>query len=384
MLGRGCRAAGLAKMGVMHRPAPLAVLVAIVAILAVACGPDVVSPSPSIPAGSPLPSRESPSVSPVPSELPSGAALWTRLSPSGPGPSARDGHTWTDDPSSGLAYVFGGRDDQGALDDLWAYDLTADAWHKLSPVGPTPGARFGHAAAWVNGVGLVVFAGQAGPTSLLADTWAYDPDTDRWRQLGSPAAGPPARTGSCAAVGPDGRIWISHGASGGGTDLTDTWAFDPAADRWSDETPAGPRPEARSGHRCWWTTDGRFVAYAGETTGGAALDDLWTLAAPGGPSAAWTRTAGQPTIPRSLPAVDGPGDPLVVFGGVGTGGVYLADIITFDATTLAALLVEQAGDAPGARAGAAMVDDPAAERRLLFGGRDGSGTLDEVWQLDLP
>lgn len=368
----------------MHRPAPLAVLVGLVAVLVVACGSDAVSPSPSAQAVSPPPSRGSPTVAPMPSEPPPGAALWRRLSPSGPGPSAREGHSWTADPSSGLAYVFGGRDGQGALDDLWVYDLAADAWHKLRADGPAPKARFGHAAVWVDGVGLVVFAGQAGSASLLADIWAYDPDANWWRELPSPGAGPAARTGSCAGVGPDVRIWISLGAPGGGTGLADTWAYDPEANRWSDETPGGPRPVARSGHRCWWTADGRFAAYAGETNDGAALSDLWTLAAPGGPGAAWTRIEGEPTIPRSLPAIDRNGDRIVVVGGVGTGGVYLADIVTFDSTTLATRSVEQAGEAPGGRTGAALVDDPAAERMLLFGGRDGSGALDELWQLDLP
>ena len=323
-------------------------------------------------------------MAPLPSEPPPGAALWTRLSPPGPAPSAREGHTWTVDPSSGLAYLFGGRNDKEALGDLWVYDLAADAWRQSLPDGPSPAARFGHAAAWVDGVGLVVYAGQTGSSSLLGDIWVYDPDADRWRQLPSPGDGPAARTRSCAAVGTDGRIWISQGASRGGADLTDTWAYDPAGDRWSDETQTGPLPVARSGHRCWWTADGRFALYAGETTDGAKLDDLWTLGVPGGPGAAWRRTEGERTIPRSLPAVDGNGDRIVVVGGVGTGGVYLADIVTFDAKTLAASVVEQAGEAPGGRASATLVDDPAAERLLLFGGLDGSGALDELWQLDLP
>ena len=368
----------------MYHLARLAVLVSLVAVIVVACGSNVVSPSASGPAGSPPPPPGSPSVAPSPSEPPPGAAVWTRLSPSGPGPSAREGHTWTADPSSGLAYLFGGRDDHGALGDLWVYDLGADSWHRLLPAGPAPAARFGHAAVWVDGVGLVVFAGQAGPTALLADLWAYDPDADRWRELPSPGGGPAQRTGTCATLGLDGRIWISHGASGAGTDLADTWAYDPEANGWSNMTPGGPGPVARSGHRCWWTADGRFVAYAGEATGGTVLDDLWTLAAPGGPGAAWTRIDGAPTVPRSVPAADGDGDLIVVVGGVGTGGVYLADIVTFEATTVAAGTVAQAGDAPGGRAGAALVDDPAAERLILFGGRDGTGVLDELWQLDLP
>jgi hypothetical protein len=367
----------------MHRSAPFFVLIGLVAVLAVACRTDVVSPSPSVAVASPPPSSGTPTPTPTPSEPLIGLATWTPLAPTGPGPSAREGHTWTADPSSGLAYLFGGQDDQGVLGDLWAYDLGADAWTKLSPAGPGPAARSGHAAVWVDGVGLVVFAGQSKSGAPLADLWAYDPDAGLWHQLAPSGDAPAARTGSCAAVGPDGRIWISHGSTGDGTASADTWAYDPSADAWSDETPSGSGPVARFGHRCWWTADGRFVLYAGEATGGVALDELWALGKPGTPDAAWTRIEGHPPIPRSQPAFDGSADPIVVVGGLGTEGAYLADVVTLDATTLAATTVGQSAEGPGGRSGAALVDDPAAERHLMFGGRDASGVLDQLWQLDL-
>ena len=88
-----------------------------------------------------------------------------------------------------------------------------------------PAARFGHEAAWVEDVGLVVFAGQAGAT-FFNDLWAYDPDADAWTELPGSGDVPVSRYGTCAAVGPDGRLWISHGFTSDGVRFSDTRAYD--------------------------------------------------------------------------------------------------------------------------------------------------------------
>ena len=53
----------------------------------------------------------------------------------------------------------------------------------LDPGGQGPAARFGHEAVWVDGVGLVVWAGQAGPTAFFDDLWAFDPAANDWSHL---------------------------------------------------------------------------------------------------------------------------------------------------------------------------------------------------------
>ena len=103
------------------------------------------------------------------------------------------------------------------------YDLATDSWRQVETVGPP--ARFGHNAAWVDNVGLVVFAGQS-PTTFYNDLWAYDPAADRWRELPAGGDAPVARYGSCAAIGPDGRLWISHGFTSEGSRFADTRAYD--------------------------------------------------------------------------------------------------------------------------------------------------------------
>ena len=218
--------------------------------------------TPTQPASADESATSSPSSEPEP-------VAWSPLTVSGP--AAREDHTWTVDPSSGIAYLFGGRDGATVFGDTWALDLATDTWSQLAP-STAPPARFGHEAVWADGIGLVIFAGQAG-IAFFGDLWAFDPDAGQWSQL--PAAGdvPTPRYGSCAAIGPDGRLWISHGFTQDQVRFADTRAYDFATSAWTDETPSeGPRPVERCLHGCWWTDDGALSLYAGQTTGTLALN----------------------------------------------------------------------------------------------------------------
>jgi hypothetical protein len=301
----------------------------------------------------------------------------------GEGPSAREDHTWTVDLEATTAYLFGGRDGAGrVLGDLWAYDLASDRWRLIEADGPP--ARFGHNAAWVDGVGLVIFAGQSA-AAFYNDLWAYDPTSNRWLKL--PAAGdaPVARYGSCAAVGPDGRLWISHGFTSEGSRFADTRAYDFTMHQWTDETPAGDRPVERCLHACWWTDEGQLTLYAGQTTGVPALGDLWELSQ--GPrigTNTWSELAtGRPWPPaRQLYASARWRSATVVFGGGSRDGGFLEDTWLLGDDGTAARL--RTGPGPAARLGAELVADSKRGRLLLFGGRNADGAMGDTWVLRLP
>ncbi|HEX5040518.1 MAG TPA: kelch repeat-containing protein [Candidatus Limnocylindria bacterium] len=157
---------------------------------------------PSAPDRSPAPT---PTATPAPSATAQPLA-WTALDVTGP--AAREDHTWTLTGDGRTALLFGGRDGGTVFGDVWAFDLDTDTWEELAAVGPP--ARFGHEAAWVDGVGLVIFAGQSGAT-FFDDLWAFDVAARAWHQLPSSGDVPVPPYGTCAAIGPDGRLWISHG-----------------------------------------------------------------------------------------------------------------------------------------------------------------------------
>lgn len=367
----------------MHRrPAALAISL----VLAACSPPAAVSPGfteqerePSLAAETPAASR--PVASPVSTSTPTPQATpaaWTELAaPDGPSP--REDHTWTVDAAGESAYLFGGRDGGTVHGDLWIYDLAADTWTEAAG-GPAPAPRFGHEAVWVEGTGLVVFAGQAGPT-FFNDLWAFEPDSGAWRRLEASGAIPKERYGSCAAIGPDGRLWISHGFTSDGTRFADTIAYDFATATWTDETPEGNLPVNRCLHGCWWTDDGSFVLYAGQTTGVTALGDRWVLT-----DAGWTRIEGAAPPDRNLYArARVPGATLVV-GGQAIDGSFLSDAwLLFDGSA-ESREVQVSGPTPPGRAGAELIADPDRGRLLLFGGRTADGALSDVWELagDLP
>lgn len=328
--------------------------------------------------------KSSPSVGSAAAPSPSGGAIgWRVLPASGPAPAAREDHTWTVAPD-GDAYLFGGRGGGEVYDDLWRYAAGSGTWTQVSPTGPSPSARFGHNAVWAAGIGLVIFAGQ-GPGGFFNDLWAFDPAVGEWRQPQTSGARPVPRYGSCAAIGPDGRLWISHGFTSEGQRFADTRAFDLETAAWTDETPVGEAPIERCLHACWWTEDDELVLYAGQTTGTTALNDLWHLAVGERPGTnAWSRLAPDPSPPaRNLYASARWGAGTLVVGGQAHDGTYLDDTWWISDDGTAARLDLDAG-APPPRGGAELIAGPDHGRLLLFGGRDGETAFGDLWELVVP
>jgi hypothetical protein len=258
---------------------------------------------------------------------------------------------------------------------VWAFDASSTTWEQLAPAGDKPGARFGHGAVWVAGIGLVVWAGQG--AQFFDDLWAYDPAANAWRQLPGDGDRPPARYGSCLTLGPDGRLWISHGFTHEDGRFSDTRAYDLTTGVWTVETPDGPKPIVRCLHDCLWTPDGRLVLYGGQTTGTPALGDLWSRPV----SAGWTETTDSKPAPRQLYALASLGPRALVFGGGANDGGFRDDLWALDlGDPLAWTRLKPAGDGPSARSGAAMITT-ASRDVLLFGGRNSSGGLSDLWEL---
>jgi hypothetical protein len=282
----------------------------------------------------------------------------------------------------GTAYLFGGRDGGTVFDDVWEFDLATASWRRIEVDGAAPAARFGHEAAWVPGRGLVVFAGQAG-ADFFNDLWLLDPATSRWQRLSDGGDVPVPRYGTCSGIGPDGRLWISHGFTEDGVRFADTKAYDFDAGRWEDEAPAGDGPIQRCLHACWWMADGRFALYGGQTTGVPALADLWFLTpGPGGAQTnSWAELADPEPPARQLAAVAQLGPITFVFGGRGEDRKPLGDLwLRLDGTAMGFAGIHSTGEAPAARSAATMVSDSARDRVLLFGGL-GDAAFGDLWEL---
>jgi hypothetical protein len=331
------------------------------------------SPTPAASAASPALMSPTSSASAARPSPPAAPARWSELEPAA-GPTAREDHTWTLAGDGSTALLFGGRDGATVHGDLWSYDLEANAWASIEASGG-PAPRFGHEAAWVDGIGLVVFAGQAG-TTFFNDLWAFDPDAGTWTALPSTGAVPVARYGTCMGLGPDGRLWISHGFTSDGTRFADTRAWDPGTGTWTDETPDGDLPVNRCLHGCWWTDDGRLALFGGQTTGVLALDDRWLL------DGQWARLEGTQPPARNLYARGRVADATLVLGGQAVDQAFLSDGWWLLDAGGPAIALQADGAPPPGRAGAELVVDGARDRLLVFGGRNADGALADVWELN--
>jgi N-acetylneuraminic acid mutarotase len=327
------------------------------------------SPTPTTPAGSPSPAGLK--------------VTWRRITPSGVLPASRQGHTWTVDPDMGVAYLFGGlattdgNSPGSTLGDLWAYDLGADTWTRVLVTGPAPSPRSGHVAAWIDGFGLVVIGGRDAEGSPLDDSWRFDPSTSSWQPLNVEAPLPPARYGSCAAVDGGGGLWLIDGAGSAGESYADSWRYEPAAGRWEIVAATSP-PHARAGHVCWVGAADRLHLFGGKGT--TVTADLWAIDV-GSSEPTWEVLETDAGISaRTGAAITIHDDRAVIVGGLDERGEVLADvgISATDGNTIDPVPAEGAPSAGRARA--ALIDDPANERILLFGGFTGSAVTDEIWQ----
>ncbi len=258
---------------------------------------------------------------------------WTELSPSGPLPSPRQGQAMVYDPANGQVIMFGGQGSAGYMNDTWAYDPAANTWTNLNPSGQLPSARVYHSMAFdpVSGK-VILFGGFGGAPDFLFDTWAYDPSANTWTQLHPSGSVPPARDLSAMAYDPPTAKMILFGGLGTGGDLNDTWAYDPAANSWTNLNPAGPLPTARRGHAMVYIyvqNGGKMImegGRAGRSPNDEDLDDTevfdpftlrWVELAPRGPVPA--ARDGHAMV------LGGSAGEVILFGGIGNADTPFAD-----------------------------------------------------------
>ena len=202
-------------------------------------------------------------------------------SPGGATPPGWSGHSAVYDPVRDRLLVFGGaHPGQEYSNDVWALALSpAPAWQQVASAGGTPAARRDQAAV-------------------------YDPVRDRLLVLcGATASGPVVDLWSLSLSGPE---------------------------TWNGILPAGGTPSPRSGEAAVYDpVRDRVLMFAGRTTGGVRMRDLWALEL--SPAPTWTS------------------------------------------------LIPPGSDTPGGRHRASFVYDGARDRMLVFGGEDSIGTRRDTW-----
>lgn len=304
---------------------------------------------------------------------------WTQVAPAGGLPTARANHALVYDPTGRQVILFGGGTEELEHNDTWTYDPVVNTWTDLHPGGDLPPARRFHAMAYDPTSGLVILFGGVSDLEPLADTWAYDPRSDRWIDL-APGGDVPAPRGFHSLVSEpiSGKVLLFGGGDQNG-DMNDLWAYDPVTNTWSELQPDGHAPSGRSGLSAVWDPVGsRILVFGGRSA--EFFNDLWTYDYAGNK---WTELE----VPDDLPSprafqtmvYDQSAGRVLLFGGGADDGA-VNDTWAYDPAADVWTELQPAGGQPSGRVFQSMVYHDASKCVVMFGGtNEQAESLNDTW-----
>ncbi len=246
-------------------------------------------------------------------------ASWTDMSPVTAPPSRADS-SLVYDSESDVVILFGGvlGAGRGKLNDTWAYSYELNTWVNKSPAA-APDIRSARMMAYDSESDRVILFGgfirlDELPTGHVCynDTWSYDYNTNTWTNL-EPATAPTARTyGAMAYDEQSDRIILFGGILEGTSVAADTWAYDYNTNTWEEMSPAShpsPRFQATMAYN---SAADRMILYGGVNP--AVLQDTWAYHYE---SDTWTNLnpSEHPTEAPGQMTYDSEDDLCILFGG---------------------------------------------------------------------
>lgn len=147
---------------------------------------------------------------------------WAQVATGDPGSRYDHDMVYDSHPSRQQIILFGGLTSApGPSGDTWAWSSASQMWTLRSTVGPQP--RFNHAMAYDSSRQRVVLFGGHDGSSLLSDTWEYNPATNTWAQI-FPANAPSARVWHRMVYDSARQRVVLFGGLNG-SPLQDTWEW---------------------------------------------------------------------------------------------------------------------------------------------------------------
>jgi hypothetical protein len=311
----------------------------------------------------------------------SGTPAWTQITPAGTPPQARGWHTAIYDPVRDRMVVFGGYDwpTTGSFGDTWSLALSGTpTWSPLAASGSVS-ARNSHSAIY-DPVGdrMVVYGGYADPDNpLKLSVLAFAGGGPAWSQITPAGTAPPMLRDGAAGVydAPNQRIVYYAGID---PDFANVWAVTlSGTPTWSAIAPVGTSGR-RQGPTLYDSARDRMVVL----TGGSGTLVPWALSLAGEP--AWSRTVpGGDAFPVGgfMAAIYDPNrDRAVVFASY---NVDPPEIWTLDFATSVWSRIIPAGTPPTQRYAVSAIYDPMRDRMIVFGGSIGGGQFtNEAWAIN--
>lgn len=263
---------------------------------------------------------------------------------------------------------------------------------KLPFVGPEP--RYGAGLVAVpasSPATLVLFGGVVAGEQTLSDTWEYILGQNLWQKSPSPMSPGPRQPQMVADPTTD-RVLVVQGLGAGGVVQPDAWQFMPPtpgeARTWTPlnavTSPLPPR--AFAGLTIVPTMTGMPLAFffgGIDGTGGMPRSDLWRMLSPGMANFTATASTGAPMIkaPKLLASQT---DVFLIGSEENTQSVVKIWRLDNSVTPVAWMPVSTDSGAPTYRTQFATAIDPVGQQIVLFGGLGPGGVLlDDTYRFSL-
>ena len=265
---------------------------------------------------------------------------------------------------------------------------TLRVWTEIHPVGDLPSPRYGHAMVYDSTSDKVILFGGRGRDEFLGDTWMYDPAANTWTELSPAGDTPVARNGHAMVYDPVGQKVVLFGGVNAKGRLDDTWMYDPAANTWTELEPRGPQPPVRWGHAMAYdSVSGKVILFGGyEWESGGPRSDTWAYDATANTWTLLRPTGDHPPERAGLSLVyDEAGGAMILFGGNSQGGDWFVlqdDTWRYDPSADSWTIIDPTGSHPSGRWFQSMAYDPGTGTVVLFGGWGDAGFLDDTWVFD--
>ena len=304
-----------------------------------------------------------------------GAQQFEWVKPSLPSvPPARCCGAMTYDADTDATVLFGGGISGVAFSDTWVFSAKTGGWSQLSPANSPPATSGGGFAYDPTTKTAVLFGGNPGNFVYVNDTWIWDGTT--WTQQFPPVS-PSARAFNTQPMAFDlasGTVVLFGGfANGGSSVLGDTWIWDGRAKRWAERFPA-TSPSARATTVAYDAANKQIIIFGGQGPGGSFLADTWTW-----DGVTWTQqfpASSPPARANHMMAYDAKIGQVILFGGNSPNG-DLNDTWSWNGTAWSQI---QTPFTPSGRSGAAMTYDRNFGGLVLFGGSPGSNSFtSQTW-----
>jgi N-acetylneuraminic acid mutarotase len=334
------------------------------------------------------PSTETTEAASSDATIPATAATntWVKLNPSGM-PSRRANPSMVYDSRTGRVLMFGGMTGASYLNETWAYDPHANTWTNLHPSGTLPSGRAYQSMAYDSDTGLVIMFGgmnDNGVDGLPNDTWAYDPHANTWTNLHPSGTLPPGRAYHSMIYDPSVHRVIMFGGDGlGMAFFNDTWAYDPAANTWTELSPSGSLPSARAWQSMVYVPSTHQAIMFGGGERFDLVNDTWAY----DPAAnIWTELSPSGSLPSAranqLMAYDSDTGKVIMFGGNDSFiDDLLNDIWVYDPVANTWSDLHPSVSPPSGRDGYWMAYDPSMGEVIMFEGHSamGDGGPNDIW-----